>query len=646
MRADLLALTPEALVSLANRGLFKRATKEMESSPPMIVETDGTVVATAADGTITSIAPGVAIDASQCSCSATAMCRHRLALVLAYQAWAMAADGDEPPAPFRSTPTIWDPGSFTDDQLENLLGRRTMAAARRLHKAGYSARVIPATVADPPAVELAACTVRFLVPHELTYATPDADANPECIALAVWAARQAQGIGSEVSLDIGGQRDGSVVSAIDVLDVVASTGIAESTTMLDVTVQRLRRSLDTAGQQWSVDAVDDLLSLLAAYRDRGASYDTRAIADIVVEVLARERCAVNGGASLRSRVLGLEERAESQLRRIRLDSLGVRIDERGGQVQGRVFVAEPGTGHVLTITKTWPIETDLPTGADLAGRRVLPRTSLGALAGGTLLSESVIRSASRKIVVRSNRVAKTTVAPTAADWSTYPTSLRCSDISSLITELRALPPKMLRPRIDAELVRVVEIGEVVSLGYEPGDQRLDVLITDPSGTTAMLRSTYRPTAPAALETIADALGGAHGTPRFVSGVVGLSGGTLVLDVIAISADQLVLPDLAPGTGQRSLDLVDDGAPHPIVRSIDAAWTLLADLLHRGLDNTTPGSTARLRVAAGEVRALGLHEAARRIEVLAEAATQRRGIFDAWFEAALFLAVCRERHHLA
>ena len=87
-RADLLALTSEALARLANVGLVKRAHKDVGAGlvTSLIVESDGTVLATSQDGATTRLPPGTTLAASPCTCGATTVCRHRLAAVPAYQA--------------------------------------------------------------------------------------------------------------------------------------------------------------------------------------------------------------------------------------------------------------------------------------------------------------------------------------------------------------------------------------------------------------------------------------------------------------------------------------------------------------------------------------------------------------------------------
>ncbi|MFC0070993.1 SWIM zinc finger family protein, partial [Umezawaea endophytica] len=130
MRDDLLALTSDALAALANRGLLKRATKDLDAGAGPTVEVDGgTVRGRFPDGVEVELPVGVALGAAACSCGAQGVCRHRIAVVLAYQ-----REGSGEAAPVF---TAWSPGAIDDEALSGLLGVRGLAAARRSHAAGY-----------------------------------------------------------------------------------------------------------------------------------------------------------------------------------------------------------------------------------------------------------------------------------------------------------------------------------------------------------------------------------------------------------------------------------------------------------------------------------------------------------------------------
>ncbi|MDI2129633.1 hypothetical protein [Yinghuangia seranimata] len=86
-RPDLLALTADTLAALTNRGLVKRAAKELEAGAgaDVTLADDGAVRGVFADGTRTELPPGGGLDTAVCTCGATGVCRHVLGVVLAYQ---------------------------------------------------------------------------------------------------------------------------------------------------------------------------------------------------------------------------------------------------------------------------------------------------------------------------------------------------------------------------------------------------------------------------------------------------------------------------------------------------------------------------------------------------------------------------------
>ncbi|PLW73934.1 hypothetical protein C0036_04600, partial [Streptomyces sp. DJ] len=75
-RTDLLALTPDTLAALANRGLVKRAVKELDAGagPDVSDDGDGTVRGRFPDGTEAVLPAGADLDAGSCTCGAPGLC--------------------------------------------------------------------------------------------------------------------------------------------------------------------------------------------------------------------------------------------------------------------------------------------------------------------------------------------------------------------------------------------------------------------------------------------------------------------------------------------------------------------------------------------------------------------------------------------
>ena len=80
LRGVLKSVDDEALASFANKGLLRRAQKDLESSPPAIVAVDeGRVQLRVADATVDTVE---LLSKCACSCPATGICRHILSALI------------------------------------------------------------------------------------------------------------------------------------------------------------------------------------------------------------------------------------------------------------------------------------------------------------------------------------------------------------------------------------------------------------------------------------------------------------------------------------------------------------------------------------------------------------------------------------
>ncbi|ACU35832.1 SWIM zinc finger family protein [Actinosynnema mirum] len=633
-RADLLALTSEALVDLANRGLVKRATREVEAGagPELGVADDGAVTGVFPDGVTAVLPPGAGLDAASCSCGARGACRHRIAVVLAYQREHGGAEEEvfEP----------WSPGSVPDAELVAAFGERAVAAARRVLRSGVPVVLRRASAGDPVAVaELPSATVRFLVPGELGYASTDAAAlrRDQLVALAVLAFREAdeQGFVDPVvrfdaggSAGPGGSGDGPdpLAEALELTGQLLREGAVHTGPVLDAALERSRRDLTAAGMHWPAAAVGELAEQLAAYRARGARHRVERVAELVAEVRARARAT-----GPRSTVLGFDEAAETPMRRVRLTSLGCRVTGTGEDRTAEVFFAD-GDG-VLVLRHRWQLGADeRPTGHDLSGRR-LSGTTLAALAAANVVSESAVRSPSRVVRLTASRVAKTSVTPLGSAWTGLRAPVLVRDLAAAGAELAALPPRVVRARVEAEHVRVVEVAAVRSIGYDPGAQRLEAVVADAAGTTALVRATYRSTTPAALDALARALAAG---PTHVSGALSRTGGRLVITPFAVlTPDGPVVPDLAGGDVGGLVGGLVVGRD-VLAEVLESALSLCAEAAHRGLEHLAATMPGRLAEAEAELRRVGLAKAAELLSAFAAAPGE-----ESWLVAYLRLLVTAE-----
>jgi hypothetical protein len=80
------------------------------------------------------------------------------------------------------------------------------------------------------------------------------------------------------------------------------------------------------------------------------------------------------------------------------------------------------------------------------------------------------------------------------------------------------------------------VAGVRSVSYAPGAQRLDAVIADASGTTAVISAVQASCAPGRLDAMAAAL---EGSVRYVAGQVRRGGGSIVIDPIGFAVEDAV-----------------------------------------------------------------------------------------------------------
>ncbi|MGW1794779.1 hypothetical protein ACWCQN_01950 [Streptomyces sp. NPDC001984] len=646
-RADLLSLTPETLASLANRGLVKRAEKDLAagSGPELTTTAEGAVRGSFPDGTQTVLPPGLGLDAVDCTCGATGVCRHRIGLVLAYQR-ATEAGTESAGAAYED----WSPGEFDDEALAKAVGLPALTAARRVRDRGYTARVHPPTAEDPvPRVELPTCTVRFPVPHELGYALTDASAalRGEMVALAVWAFRAAdEGETTEVS--VGGRAtpraqgaDDALRTALSLADELLLDGVQQAGPVFAGSLDRARQELTAASCHWPAGAVADLAEQLDAYAARATRYEPERFASLLAELHARHRAADRDPVG----VLGTGEAPQTPLRRVRLVALGCRITGTTRDRTAETYFAHADAGIALVLRKRWALTGEqAPTGHELSTRRLLG-SPLHALATANVVSEHTARAADRTVSISRGRIAATSVTPVGSAWTELPASLLLHDTAAhLRRTLADRPPRLIRPRVEADALRVVAIGTIDSFGYDPAAQLLEAALRDSAGNDILLRAEYNPLSPGGLDALAKAL--SEDRITHISGLLTRTHGRTTLDPMALlTPTGVVVPDLSPGTGDTPLTTTPAHRTDSITTALRSALTTLADAAHQGLRHLTTSTRTRLTDAAARLHRTGLRTAARLLRDLDQTLTGQ-GATSAvpfWVNAQINLVTSLELH---
>ncbi len=653
MRADLLALSPDKLAALANRGLVKRAQKMLAKGDAPRLERDGdTVIAhfDEAKGSIrTELPVGVPLVDCPCSCGATKVCRHRVGAVLAYQA-EVDDSGEE-----RSV-VDWSPGAFDDEALASRLGKRTMARANRRLNQGYVARLRrPTPGDDAPTAALETCSVRFLVPHDLAHVRCDCSIGLDCehVALAVWAFREGDlnpqpqqivevsGKGHDHAADI-------FEPAMHVSRQVLLDGVEGASPSLRTAFARAREAFLAAKMVWPADLVEELEELLVLYHGWSESYGVEAVARRLTELHARVLAARSEGRTPRRVVLGMGQAPETALQQVRLLGLGARVERVKDRLKARLFFADPKGNNVLVWEREWDREgtTDDPYGGQpttierdatwIAERRQLD-VSLRALAASQIVTQKLHRRANGRIRFGRSRTSKPSVAPQAGRWAELLTPpLLVSDLREELERRRSAPPRHLRPRLLAHSVRAIAIGEVLDVGFRSARGALSILALDLSGNELTIEIPKRVETPHAIDS---SLRAVEGGLRFVSGSLERERRGWVVEPLALVGDGLTVPDFARADrAPLPPPVLERGAEDPLAAALRSARGRLDGMVQPGLRRELR-SLAPLRELARELERVGLVKAAGSVEALVEALDRLASGTDedaslAWLQASL------------
>jgi hypothetical protein len=641
-RSDLLGLSPEGLAALANVGLVKRAEREVAAGkgPSLLELDDGTVVGTFPDGIVTRLEKGRRLADCPCSCAATGVCRHRVAVVLAYRAAHAGSDGKSETVSAPSAEAEQAPASTTaaldDDALSASLGPRLFEAATKTRARGVVVSV------EGEVVHLPNCSVRFTVGSALEYARCDCASEGACehLALATWA--RVQATSGTFELAGGNHRPTFTVDADldrafgELIAAVVEGGATQPPSVLAERFATLRARARPA--TWLLSALDDLERILEAYAARSARYSERTLGRAVAEIAGRLRASRRDDSPLPSRwVLGVGEADETLLERLRLVSLGARLAADGNTRSAQIYLADPDAGTVLVLEHTWKFEKESPVGRqaaanendgpELGKRSVGAGLTLSALAHGQVVTRSAKRLANLGVVI-GTRKGTTSLLPGSVDPTTLPEPLFVRRYGPLRERLERRPPRFLRPRLLAESLVALGVHRVGSLGYSPATQTTHAVVEDEAGVAAHLVLAHRAVAPNALDALA---AGISAGPRAIVGHVEPTPSGLFVEPIAIATESgLVVLDLAPATAAPRVANIAQRTASPVDEAIDAAEGHLAEAAHRGLRRLPPDFSDRLRRDAGRCERVGLLGFAERLAAFATARDPAT-----WVDAAIW-----------
>ncbi len=618
----LLRLTVEALTQLTNVGLVKRAQREVEAGtlPTLTRAEDGSLQAEFRDGVRTVFAPGAGIADARCSCGA-ALCRHRLIVVLAWQ----RQTADSAPA----AEALRSPGAIGDAALMAWAGPTAWAQAQRLREAGLLVDVRRAATADPvPTALLPQATVRFHGGDDPGAAQSDAAVSDHraCVVIGVWAFRAADGESPDapqVRVQLGARAIAAGAIDAPLARLIAGLiqhGLADGGARH---APALTDALDAAkrlGATWLQLALQEIEAWLSAFDARSARFQVGDGVALLAELGARRRAARGSGELAVQHALGVGERLETPLARVRLRALGLRIEADGEQRVARVALHDPDTSARIAWSCRW--DNSSATGAAIVTRSQQARVSnsgrLIELAHGQLVTVSAHRRADGELRLGSGHGGRTSLMAQSADWSELPPALVVTRLADWRAARAHLPPALLRPRHALAEHLVFAPTSVSDVGFDPATQSVHALLTDADDDCVLLTRSWESAAPGALDALARALT-ASAPVRHVAGVLRETGGLAELDPWALTdGTQLLIPDLAlPDGAVRNLPIgAVPAVADPLTQALARAEDWLAGRLLSG-----PGAAAwraRGREVLTQLQRVGWGDLADAVQALAEA----------------------------
>jgi len=624
MRTDLLALTADDLASFSNRGLTRRAEQEVAAGALTCeIEEDaaGTVTFRWSDAVECRLPTGARLSDSRCSCPATTICRHILRSIFAYQReygssssaqpTAPTAPGSANPPPTASGP--WNPATITDAQLTPHYSSAELARWKRELAAGHVIQVW--TGAKPRAlIHTLGCTVNFLVPHDLRYATCDCAAEAPCghVVLAVAAFRLLPPATTTGLLSTAAAAPRPPFALLDEIEqdllALAQTGLARAAALQVDRWRRLAERAHKAELAWPAEVLHEIADLHAAYLVHDARFDPREFATLLAE-LAQRLDAIRAGRTPVPHlfVRGTPNDRETEFGSARLIGIGCSVRTSRAGTEIAAHMQDSDSGAITAITRRFPVKLDASTAppppkpfADLARSVAVKGVSFAAIGRGQLLVKGGRRTPSGRFVPGR---AAASVAPQAYAWETLRSPLRVAGFAEAREQLRDAVPAALGPRQVGSRLTVCPATLAQDVHFDAARQETIARLTDSLGEDAWLVHPYTSRGAAGSERLLHALRSSPNGIRFVCAEARLDGATLVLQPLSVvyevdgrrSCVQPWVDDGASGAGAITQhdDARASSSVHPVEDYLDE---LLDGLAERWLAGPSHSDLAWNRLA--------------------------------------------------
>jgi hypothetical protein len=571
-RLNLLALTIDDLVVLSNRGLVKRASKELASnelSYELIEDDTGTVTIQWSDQ-IKCVLPGNStVKDSHCSCAATTICRHLIRSVLVYQQTLNIQDNQQTPDTSKSSEsylpssktedierssqdniksqTPWNPGNITDEELAKYYNKTTL---KRIKQTFESGQIIELIRTEKPIAyfHTLSFTLRFLVPGDIRYTHCDCAESAPCshVPLAVWAFRLlAEGQLSGVVSTHKSPLHIPILLLDDIeqsLQELVESGIANVSQALIRRFHRLQTKCKEENLIWLTEIITELLQEKDYHTSHNARFSPTHVVKLVGEVCIRCDAIRNDtGAVPQLFIRGSSADKLTKMGAARLVGLGCGVQIYHHNITINSYLQDIASGVIVAVCRefTHPPEdaTESPSKPfwQLAQTAVMKGVSLASLGGSQLLIKGGKRSPNYRFVPGR---AKVTANPQTFNWESLRAPVLAESFGEIYTRLINLPPSSLRPRRLTENFYVCAISTVEAVEFSVSEQVVTAILRDCKGDRAILIHPYTYQGRDGTERLLSTL---QELPsdcwRFVAGQVSLANKGLVINPISLVFQQ-------------------------------------------------------------------------------------------------------------
>jgi hypothetical protein len=640
-RADLLALTPDDLTALTNRGTVKRAQRELEAGEctcALAEAADGCVTAKWSDGVECRVPAGAVLRDGRCTCAAAGLCRHLVRTVLAYQRRAASAGRDTPAT---APAGRWDPAAFTDDDLARHYRPAVLKKVRAQFEQGVLVELVRS--AKPSArFHFQACMLRFLVPGDLRYTHCDCAEAAPCshVPLAVWAFRLLEPGQTAGILATGAKTPPAPADLLDDLDaaVVALTeyGVSGSPRAWLGRLTRLEERCRAADLVWPAEILAELLQQHERYAAHDARFAPDRVADLVGELLIRCDAIRSDTAALPQLLIrGASADRATTLGAARFIGLGCGVRPGRRSVELSAYLQDSDSGSVVAVTRDFADAEDAEHTrpfADLAQIPAAKRASFAALGAGQLLIRGGKRTAGFHLLPGR---AEASVQPQAFAWEALRPPALVEDFAELEARLSALPPASLRPRRVAEDFHVCPVAAIEAPHFDAATQTVRAVLRDAGGRRLHLGHPFTSRGESGAEALLARLTAEPQGVRFVSGAVRRATAGLVIHPVCVVWQEgprrtAVQPwiDRAPAAGAAEAHHVAAAEADPLREHLQRLQEEMGELFVLGLQRADGRVARRWQELQRQGEAAGLARLAGRVAVLADA-LDRKGHTLRW-----------------